>query len=130
MQSLVLIIEDQPLHAKFFAEVFRGAGLASVTALTGNDGLVAARANSPELIIVDLCLPDRPGHEVIAELRRCPKNYGVPIIAITAATERESETLSLAAGADVFLTKPVRVARLKTEVKQLLQYAQPELATA
>lgn len=123
MKSLVLIIEDQPLHAKFFAEVFRSAGLASVTALTGSDGLIVAKAAVPELIIVDLRLPDKPGHEVIAELRCCPNNHAVPIIAITAAVEREAETSSLVAGANVFLTKPVRVSRLETEVKKLLQQA-------
>jgi DNA-binding response OmpR family regulator len=121
MASLVLIIEDQPLHAKFFSEVLRTAGLACVTAMTGREGLDVATATLPELIIVDLRLPDRPGQEIIADLRRCPQNGGVPIIAITAAPEREYEILSVAAGADVFLTKPVRLARLNNEVTQLLK---------
>jgi two-component system cell cycle response regulator DivK len=120
MTSLVLLIEDQPLHAKLFTEVLRAAGLICVTAMNGRDGLAVATATSPELIIVDILLPDRPGHEIIAELRRSSRNTAVPIIAITAAPEREIETLSLAAGADVFLTKPVRLARLKTEVMGLL----------
>jgi DNA-binding response OmpR family regulator len=126
MASFVLIIEDQPLHAKFFAEVLRMAGLTSVTALTGRDGLAVATATAPELIIVDLRLPDRPGHEIIAELRRCPNHGAVPIIALTAATEREFETLSMSAGADVFLTKPVRLSRLNTEVTQLLKRSRPQ----
>jgi two-component system cell cycle response regulator DivK len=120
MAALVLIIEDQPLHAELFVEVLRAAGLSCVTAMTGREGLAVASATSPELIIVDILLPDRPGHEIIAELRRRPRSRGVPIIAITAAADREIEELSVAAGADVFLTKPVRLARLTTEVMRLM----------
>jgi two-component system cell cycle response regulator DivK len=121
MASLVLIIEDQPLHAKLFTEALRAAGLTCMTAVTGREGLAVATATSPELIIVDILLPDTLGHEIIAELRGRPQVKQVPIIAITAAVERKFETLSVAAGADVFLTKPIRLARLTTEVTRLLK---------
>ncbi|MDD1453108.1 response regulator [Sphingomonas sp. H160509] len=121
--TFVLIIEDQPLHAKLFSEVIRAVGLSSVTALTGNDGLAIANATKPDLIIVDIRLPDRPGYEIISALRASPENILVPIIAITAATEYEFKTRSADAGADIFLEKPVRVSHFSEVVLRLLLQA-------
>lgn len=109
---MILIIEDQPLHAKFFQEVFRAFGEQSVTALTGQEGLSIAAAISPALVVVDILLPGVNGQDVIASLRRCAVNGGVAIIAVTAAAGREIEDECLAAGADVFLRKPVLIEQL------------------
>lgn len=124
--TFVLIIEDQPLHAKLFAEILRSAGLSSATALTGNDGLAVANATKPDLIVVDIRLPDRPGYEIISALRVSSESARVPIIAITAATEYEFKTRSMDAGANLFLEKPVRISRFSAEVRRLLQEVSKE----
>lgn len=120
MNPLVLIIEDYALHAKLMADALVVAGISPVTAPTGHEGLALAKATGPELIIVDLHLPDSRGTDVIAKLRQCPDNGAVPIIAITASVDHNLEKLSVSAGANIFLRKPIRLERLRHEVRQLL----------
>ena len=115
---MILIIEDQPLHAKFFQEVFRALGEQTVTALTGQEGLSVAAAIKPAIVVVDILLPGMSGQDVITGLRRCAVNGDVAIIAVTAAPGREIEDECLAAGANVFLRKPVRIEQLNAAIEQ------------
>ena len=92
----------------------------SLVALKGREGVALARRAEPALIIVDIPLPDLDGRAVIAELRGSTKTEKTPIMAISAVSDRAMERDCLAAGADVFLAKPVRVARFSEIVAELL----------
>jgi CheY-like chemotaxis protein len=117
---VAVIIEDQPLHGKLFAAMLRGFDISAVVALSGSEGLALAAATVPDVVIVDLILPDVRGQDVIARLRQASGTMRLPIIAITAAPERELEDECLAAGANVFLGKPVRMEQLRKAVKLAL----------
>jgi two-component system cell cycle response regulator DivK len=116
----VLIIEDQPSHAKLFSEILRGNELVSLVAMRGLEGVAVAHRAKPSLIIVDILLPDLDGREVIAQLRGHGHNEVTPILAISAVSDRAMEADCLAAGADVFLAKPVSVAQFSRTVTDLL----------
>ncbi|SEN43268.1 putative two-component system response regulator/two-component system, cell cycle response regulator DivK [Sphingomonas gellani] len=120
MAALALIVEDQPLHARLFVELLKGEGILSATALRGREGLAMAAATEPDLIIVDVLLPDIDGRDVIAHLRRHPQTAETPILAITASTERGVEDACLAAGASKFLCKPVKVKDFSLAVAALI----------
>lgn len=120
MAPFVLIIEDQPSHAKLFSEILRGNELMSLVAMRGREGVAVANRAAPSLIIVDILLPDLDGRKVIEQLRGIDHNETTPIIAISAVSDRAMETDCLAAGADVFLSKPVGVARFSNLVAALL----------
>lgn len=120
MAPFVLIVEDRPSHAKLFPEILRGNGHLSLVALKGREGIAVARRTTPALVIVDILLPDLDGREVIAELRGNPEIERMPILAISAVTDRAMERDCLAAGADLFLAKPIRVDHFSTVVAELL----------
>jgi two-component system cell cycle response regulator DivK len=116
----VLIIEDRPSHAKLFSEILRGNEVASVVALSGREGVAVALRTRPSLVVVDILLPDLDGRKVVAQIRGSDHNETTPIIAISAVSDRAMETDCLAAGANVFLAKPVGVARFSKIVAELL----------
>ena len=120
MAPLVLIVEDQPSHAKLFSEILRGNNLMSLVAMRGREGVAVARHSRPALVLVDILLPDLDGREVIAQLRDSDHSEALPIIAISAVSDRTMEADCLAAGADVFLSKPIGVAHFSKVVAQLL----------
>jgi two-component system cell cycle response regulator DivK len=121
----VLIIEDQPSHAKLFSEILRGNGRLSLVALKGREGVALARHATPALVIVDILLPDLDGRQLIAELRGSESTERTPIIAISAVSDRAMERDCLAAGADVFLAKPIHVDQFSAVVAGLLAPAPP-----
>lgn len=120
MAPFVLIVEDQPSHAKLFSEILRGNELVSLVAIRGREGVAVAHGSKPSLVIVDILLPDLDGREVIALLRGSEHNQTTPILAISAVSDRAMEAACLAAGADVFLAKPIGVAHFSKVVAQLL----------
>lgn len=104
----------------------RGNELVPLVALRGHEGLAVAGRARPSLVIVDILLPDLDGREVITQLRGISHNETTPIIAISAVSDRAMESDCLAAGADVFLSKPVGVAHFSRIVEQLLAPAPRE----
>ena len=120
MAPFVLIVEDQPSHAKLFSEILRGNGHLSLVALKGREGVAVARRSTPALVIVDVLLPDLDGREVIAELRGRSETETTPILAISAISDRAMERDCLAAGADLFLAKPIHVDHFSRVVAELL----------
>lgn len=113
MQVIALLIEAQPLHAKFLGTVLRSLECSAVTAFTGVEGTAIALALSPELIIMDLFLPDADGCDLIAAFRKHAETASTPIIVVTAWTDPKAEAKCLSVGADFYLKKPMRIDDLK-----------------
>ncbi|MBC2837095.1 diguanylate cyclase [Paragemmobacter straminiformis] len=121
MAGRILIVEDCPitrivLRAKL--------GLAFYTPLAAPDGasaIAALREEAPDLVLLDLDLPDMSGLEVLATLRRSRARRDVPVIVLTAATDRTSRLEALGAGADDILTKPVNDELLLARIRSLLR---------
>ncbi|MEW5787297.1 MAG: two-component system response regulator KdpE [Pseudomonadota bacterium] len=114
----IVIIEDEPQIRRFVRTALEAEGCAVNEAENAQRGLVEAGTRKPDLVILDLGLPDRDGVEVIQDLRGWS---GVPILILSARTDEADKVAALDAGADDYLTKPFGVAELLARVRALLR---------
>jgi two-component system, OmpR family, KDP operon response regulator KdpE len=117
---LILLIEDEAQMRRFLRLSLVSNGYRLVEAASARDGLAQATARTPELILLDLGLPDQDGLTVAQEVRRWSD---VPIIVISARGSEDQKILALDAGADDFLTKPFGVGELLARMRVALRHA-------
>jgi CheY-like chemotaxis protein len=117
----ILYIEDNLANWNLVETIFTGRpGIQLLPALQGRLGLELAREHTPDLILLDLHLPDLPGEAVLRELRADPRTRSIPVLVISAdATRHQIERLR-AAGAQNYLTKPLDVEEFLDAVDGLL----------
>ena len=121
MTHCILIVDDEPAVTDLLAYNFRKAHYDVLTAADGRTALQLAHQSTPDLILLDLMIPEVDGLDVCRELR---KSSGVPIIMITARGEEIDRVLGLEIGADDYVTKPFSVRELMARVKAVLRRAQ------
>ncbi|MBM3115075.1 two-component system response regulator KdpE [Jeongeupia naejangsanensis] len=114
----VVVIEDEAQIARFVSLALEGEGMVSHVAGTVRDGLIAAGTRQPDLLILDLGLPDGDGIVLVRELRAFSD---VPVLVLSARTQESDKVAALDAGADDYLTKPFGVAELMARVRVLLR---------
>jgi len=114
----VLIIEDEPKLRDFVRSYLEQDGFAVLSAATGADGLQLAATARPDLIVLDLGLPDISGEAVAAEVRRTSQ---VPIVMLTAKVEEADRVRGLELGADDYVTKPFSPRELVLRVRAVLR---------
>lgn len=117
---VVLIIEDEPHMRRFLRASLRANGYQVVEAATAREGLAQAAGRNPEVILLDLGLPDGDGHDVARQLRRSTR---VPIIVLSARGQERDKVAALDLGADDYLTKPFQVAELLARCRALVRRA-------
>jgi len=100
----VLLVEDEPGIRSLVAEVCRGEGYEVIEAATGRQGIEAAGAQQPDVVLLDWVLPDVNGTEVVREIRR--QGVSCPVIMLTGRTAKVDVVVGLAVGADDYITKP------------------------
>ncbi len=115
----VLVVDDDPDMAAFLARVLAKQGLAVDTVLDGDAALVQVLATPPDLILLDVMLPGTSGFEICERLKDDEATALIPIILVTALEDQESRVRGIEAGADDFLSKPVKVEELIARVKTL-----------
>jgi signal transduction histidine kinase len=113
----ILYIEDDPASRSLVERTLRFAGFRVVTAERGLQGIDLARESPPDLVLVDINLPDLSGREVATMLRTDPRFERLPIVALTAQAMTEQRQMSIAAGIDGYLTKPLDVERLPRQLE-------------
>ena len=118
--STVLVIEDDLAIQRFLRVSLTGTGYQVVESETGKDGLLQAASRQPDLIILDLGLPDVDGIEVVKQLRQWS---AVPVIIVSARGKEQDKIVALDAGADDYLTKPFSVGELMARVRVALRHA-------
>ena len=116
----ILIVEDHPLNMKLLRDLLEAHGYETLETGDGLEALNLARQGRPDLILMDLQLPDVSGLEVTRWLRREPGTRAIPIIAITAFAMREDEKKALDSGCDAYLAKPISIGRILEIVAALL----------
>ncbi len=119
MERRVVIIEDERDVARLVEFNLQGAGFTVVSAGTGAEGLAAARAQVPDVVVLDLMLPDTSGYEVCKEIRADAKLNDVGVLMLTAKGEAEDRILGLEVGADDYVVKPFNVREVVLRVTAL-----------
>ena len=116
--ALILHIEDDPKSRLLVKKLLQAAGHSVVDAESGLEGIRLAGGERPDIVLVDINVPDLDGYEVTLRLRGMPSMAGVPIVAITAEGDRMT---SLAVGADGFIAKPIDAGRFAQLVERYLR---------
>jgi DNA-binding response OmpR family regulator len=119
----LLIAEDDPLLIPLLKATFRNSGLRVLTAGTGTQALDLARAERPDLVLLDVGLPEINGYEVCRALKTDPKTSVIRVVMLTARAGLADQRLAAEAGADAYLTKPFSPAVLLDAVRSLLRTA-------
>lgn len=118
--ATVLIVDDEPHILELVRVTLDDGRRCVVEASDGVAALATARAVRPELILLDVNLPDVSGFDVCRQLRGDPRLASTKIVMLTAAAQQDDVARGLAAGADQYLTKPFSPVRLMTLVEELL----------
>jgi two-component system cell cycle response regulator DivK len=116
----VLIIEDNPANLKLTSLLMRHAGHSVLIAVDAETGLMMARAEQPDLILMDVQLPGMDGFTATSLLKMDPSTLAIPIIALTSMAMKEDREKSMAAGCDGYIAKPLRYQELFAAVDALL----------
>jgi two-component system, OmpR family, KDP operon response regulator KdpE len=117
---LVLVVEDEPQMRRLLRVSLMNAGYRVVEAETGADGLLRAAEGNPDIVLLDLGLPDEDGLSVAARLREWSK---APIIVLSARGREEDKVAALDQGADDYVTKPFGVGELLARLRVALRHA-------
>ncbi|NDU89145.1 MAG: response regulator, partial [Ferrovum sp.] len=117
-ETVVILVEDEKQIRRFVRAALESEGCQVIEAVTGERGLIEAATRKPDLVILDLGLPDREGVEVLQDLRSWSQ---VPVIILSARSNEEDKIAALDAGADDYLTKPFGVGELLARVRAQLR---------
>ncbi len=121
LRSKILTVDDTEANLRLVRALLGGAGFEVITATSGKAGLEAALRDSPDLILLDIMMPDLTGYEVCQRLRADPRTHDTPIIFLTAMHEMEDHLRAVDLGGDEVLTKPINKLELILRVKSLLR---------
>jgi two-component system KDP operon response regulator KdpE len=118
-----LIIDDEPQIRRLLRLTLEGNGFRVFDAATGKDGMLEAAQSRPEIILLDLGLPDIDGIEVLKRLREWTR---LPVIVLTVRDREDDKIAALDAGADDYVTKPFSTGELMARVRAALRHSQPQ----
>jgi phosphate regulon transcriptional regulator PhoB len=124
MASKILIIDDEPDVADMVAMNLKSEGYKVLTSDNGESGLAKAKAESPNLIVLDLMLPKMSGLEVCKALKREAATAKIPIIMLTAKSDEVDRIVGLELGADDYVTKPFSPRELLLRIQSVLRRSQ------
>ena len=129
MAREVLVVEDEPDIRRLVVLHLEREGFRCRTATTGSDALREVKAAAPDLVVLDLMLPEVDGLEVCRRLRRDTSTAGIPIIMLTAKSDEVDRIVGLEIGADDYVGKPFSPKELVARVRAVLRRAHPSQAT-
>jgi two-component system, cell cycle response regulator DivK len=117
MDELVLIVDDNDKNLKLARDVLRFGGFRTLEASTGHLGLSLAREHVPDVILMDIRLPDIDGLEALVRLKDAEGTASIPVVALTSFAMKGDRERILAAGFDGYLEKPIRVRAFPDQVR-------------
>jgi len=118
--SRILIVEDNEKNMKLVRDVLRHHGFDTLEAVTGDEGFRLALGERPDLVLMDIQLPDTDGVEVLRRLRQQRTLDAVPVIAVSASVMPDDQAKIVASGFDAFVTKPIALKPFMETVRRLL----------
>ena len=120
-QARILVVEDDPKVIIFIEDNLENMGYQVLTARNGAEGLEKAREAKPDLLVLDVMMPEMDGYEVCSQLKADPETRGIPILMLTAKGQLQDKVKGLDIGADDYLAKPYEKAEFEARVKALLR---------
>ena len=126
MAKTVLILEDNELNMKLFHDLLEAHGYSTIGTRNGIEALDLARKHRPDLILMDIQLPEVSGLEVTKWLKDDAELKAIPVVAVTANAMDGDRERCLAAGMNDFLAKPVTIAALRTAIDRVRVARTPE----
>lgn len=120
MAKSVLIVEDNELNMKLFNDLLQANGYRTLQTKDGREAVDIARANRPDLILMDIQLPEISGLEITRILKDDPELRGIPVIAVTAFAMKGDEEKIREGGCEGYIAKPISVANFLQTVARFL----------
>jgi DNA-binding response OmpR family regulator len=127
MANRILIVDDEPDLRFMMADLLTNAGFQARGASNGQEALAGVQADPPDLILLDVDMPELDGFEVAAMLKSDPATATIPIIMVSGHEGRGSRVVGLESGAEDYLAKPVDPAELLAKIRNLLLLKQRTL---
>ena len=120
MTNHILIVDDQPELAGMMADLLGDAGYEARTAANGREALADVQSDPPDLLLLDVQMPELDGFELASMLKSDPATATIPIIMVSAHEGRGARLIGLESGAEDYLSKPVDPAELLAKIRSLL----------
>jgi two-component system cell cycle response regulator DivK len=115
--ELVLIVDDNEKNVKLARDVLRFAGFRTIEAGTAGEGLSLAGEHLPDVILMDIRLPDMDGGSAVRLLKEEPRTAGIPVVAVTSFAMKGDRERFLAEGFDGYVEKPISVRKFPSQVR-------------
>lgn len=115
----VLIVDDDPSISRLLAMALSSNGYEVFEALNGIKGYKVARREKPDVVLLDIMMPDVDGYEVFRRIKLDPTTNGIPIVFVSAKSSEEDINKGLSMGANAYITKPFEISSLLDKVREL-----------
>ena len=129
MPEKILVVDDDPVNLKMASSVLAKEGFAVLTAENGLLALSAVQDSKPDLIVLDVMMPELNGYEAAAKLRKDPETAHIPIILLTALDSIEEKIKGFEAGADDYMAKPFQPEELVARIQVQLKHSKRQKVT-
>ena len=118
--STVLIVEDNEKNMRLVRDILQHAGHATLEATTGRDGVRIATERRPDLVLMDIQLPDIDGIAALREIRAVAALDAMPVLAVSASVMPDEQHKIVTSGFDAFITKPINLKQFRETVQRFL----------
>ena len=123
--STILIVEDNEKNMKLVRDILQHQGHATLEAVTGTDGVRIAKEAKPDLVLMDIQLPDIDGIAALRQIRAEPLLDAMPVLAVSASVMPDEQQKIVTSGFDAFITKPIQLQQFREAVQRMLREGRP-----
>jgi two-component system cell cycle response regulator DivK len=120
--STILIVEDNEKNMKLVRDILRHKGHETLEAVNGEDGVRLAHERRPDLVLMDIQLPDIDGMEALGRIRADRSLDAVPVLAVSASVMPDDQQKIISSGFDAFITKPINLKQFVETVQRFLEH--------